>query len=58
MKQLNTKILNIEIARITWPTFREVATTSLAVFLIMGMASMVLFVIDQLLGHASHLLVD
>ena len=58
MKQLNTKALSIEINRIAWPTFREVAITSLAVFLIMGMASLVLFVIDQLLGHASHLLVD
>jgi preprotein translocase SecE subunit len=57
MKQLNTKTLNIEIDRITWPTFREVAITSLAVFLIMGMASLILFVIDQLLGYASHLFI-
>jgi preprotein translocase SecE subunit len=58
MKQFKAKALNIEIDRITWPSTREVATTSLAVFLIMGMASLILFVIDQFLAHASHLLVD
>jgi preprotein translocase SecE subunit len=58
MKQVRVKALNIEIDRITWPSIREVAATSLAVFLIMGVASLILFIIDQVLGHASHLLVD
>ena len=57
MKQLNIKAFNAEISRITWPTMREVAITSVAVFLIMGVASIALFAIDQLLGHASQLLI-
>jgi preprotein translocase SecE subunit len=58
MKRLNIKALTVEINRITWPTMREVAVTSLAVFVIMGVASMALFIIDQLLGYLSHFVIS
>lgn len=39
-----------EVAKVTWPTRKETAITTMMVFLMVFMAALFFFVVDQILG--------
>ena len=41
-----------EVARVTWPSRKELVTTTLMVFLMVFVAAIFFFLVDELLGYA------
>jgi preprotein translocase subunit SecE len=44
-----------EVARVTWPSRKELVTTTLMVFLMVFVAAIFFFLVDELLGYAVRL---